>query len=239
MALKGFLKQSTATTITLGKFVDSTDGVTAETALTIAQADVRLSKNDAAFAQVGESTSASHKENGYYSKALNTTDTGTLGLLTVAVQPSGALPVRQDYVILAANVYDSLIGNSDYLQVDTTQISNSNVSTSSAQVGVNVVSSGTAAGVTGYKKNTAVTAFMFYMELTAGGPSTGATVTVQISKDGGAFANVTDGAGVATEVSNGWYQVDLTATEMNADEIALKATATSTNQRNIKIRTQV
>lgn len=45
MAFKGYLKQSTAATIKVGPFLDSTDGDTAETGLTISQADVRLSKN--------------------------------------------------------------------------------------------------------------------------------------------------------------------------------------------------
>jgi hypothetical protein len=106
MAIAGILKQSTAATIVVGPFLDSTDGVTAETALTISQADVRLSKNAAAFAQVGESTSATHMENGYYSKLVNTTDTNTLGRLVVAVAESGALPVRQDYLVVTADEFD-------------------------------------------------------------------------------------------------------------------------------------
>ena len=106
MAIAGILKQSTAATIVLGPFLDDTDGKTPETALTIAQADVRLSKNAAAFAQVGESTSATHMENGYYSKLVNTTDTGTLGILTVAVAEAGALPVRQDYSVVTADEWD-------------------------------------------------------------------------------------------------------------------------------------
>ena len=40
-----FLKQATAATLGLGAFVDATDGNTAETGLTISQADIRLSKN--------------------------------------------------------------------------------------------------------------------------------------------------------------------------------------------------
>jgi hypothetical protein len=108
MAIIGRLKQSTAATVVLGPFVDSTDGVTAETALTISQADVRLSKNAATFAQVNESTSASHMENGYYSKALNTTDTNTLGRLTITVAESGALPIRQEYEIVPAYEFDRL-----------------------------------------------------------------------------------------------------------------------------------
>lgn len=231
MAIAGWLKQSTAATVVLGPFVDATDGVTAETALTISQADVRLSKNAGAFAQVGESTSASHMENGYYSKALNTTDTGTLGLLTIAVNESGALPVRSDWLILPANIYDSFF-STDLLQVDLTQISGAAVSTSTAQLGVNVV--GMTDTAASFKKGVAVAKFPFYMELTAGGPATAKTVTVQVSKDGGAFATVSD---TVTEVSGGWYEVDLSATEMNAETVAIKATATACNQTNIAIQT--
>lgn len=235
MAFAGYLKQSTAATIVLGPFVDATDGDTAETALTISQADVRLSKNAGAFAQVNESTSATHMEAGLYSKLLNTTDTNTLGNLTVAVKETGALRIKQDYAVVPANVYDSLF-STDLLQVDLTQIAGAAVSTSTAQLGVNVVSSGAAAGVTSLKKGVAVTKVPIYLELTAGGPATGKTVTVQISKDGGAFATIAD---TVTEISAGWYEFDLSGTEMNADWIAVKATATTTNQRNFVIRTQV
>lgn len=115
-----WLKQSTAITVALGPFLDETDGKTVESGLTISQADVRLSKNGGAFAQVNESTSASHMENGYYSKDLNTTDTGTLGRLKIHVHESGALPVWLDYMIVPANVWDSLYG-ADLLQVDAVQ----------------------------------------------------------------------------------------------------------------------
>lgn len=238
MAFKGFLKQSTAATIKIGPFKDATDGDTDETGLTISQADVRLSKAGGNMAQKSESTSCTHDEIGVYDCPLDATDTNTAGLLQVDVHESGALAISDTYAVLPTNIYDSFF-SSDKLQVDLTQISGAAVDADTAQLGVKVVTSGAAAGVTGYKKNTAVTAFMFYMELTAGGPATGKTVAVQISKDGGAFANVTDGSGTATEVGSGWYQVDLTNTEMNADEVAIKATETDCNQRNIKIRTQV
>jgi hypothetical protein len=106
MAIAGILKQSTAATVVLGPFFDDTDGKTPETGLTIAQADVRLSKNAGTFAQANESTSATAMEFGYYSKPLNTTDTNTLGRLTVAVTETGALPVRQDYVVVTADEFD-------------------------------------------------------------------------------------------------------------------------------------
>ena len=115
------LKQSTATTIKLGPFIDDTDGKSAETALSIAQADVRLSKNGGDFAQKNSTTSATHDENGYYDISLDATDTGTLGRLRVAVSKSGALPVWQDFQVVTANVYDTLC-STDSLDVNVTAL---------------------------------------------------------------------------------------------------------------------
>lgn len=112
------IKQSTAVTVVLGPFVDSTDGVTAETALTISQADVRLSKNAGTFAQKNETSAATHMENGYYSVPLNTTDTNTLGVLRIAVNETGALPVWLELMVLPANVYDSLVLGTDNLDIE-------------------------------------------------------------------------------------------------------------------------
>lgn len=116
-----WLKQSTAATVKLGPFVDSTDGVTAETGLTIAQSDIRLSKNGGSFAQSHNAAGATHDENGWYGIPLDTTDTGTLGNLTVAVYTSGALPVWKDFMVVPANIWDSLFGGTDNLQVDAVQ----------------------------------------------------------------------------------------------------------------------
>ena len=107
-----WIKQSTSSTIKLGPFLDDTDGKTPETGLTISQADIRLSKNGGAFAQSNNAAGATHNENGYYDVPLNTTDTNTLGTLRVAVSESGALPVWQDYMVVPANVWDSMFGAS-------------------------------------------------------------------------------------------------------------------------------
>lgn len=116
-----FLKQSTAATIKLGPFVDSTDGNTAETGLTLSQADIRLSKNGGNIAQKNESSSCTHDELGVYDCALDATDTNTLGRLQVFVHESGALPVWATFMVVPANVYDSLFG-SDALQVHIVEI---------------------------------------------------------------------------------------------------------------------
>ncbi|MBD3260091.1 MAG: hypothetical protein GF334_00135, partial [Candidatus Altiarchaeales archaeon] len=117
-----YLEQSTSPTITLGPFVDATDGYTPEEALTISQADVRLSKNGAAFAQKNESTSATHDENGWYRIPLNTTDTGTLGRLIVAVYETGARPVHREFMVVPAEVYGGLVDDTDTLPVDVQEI---------------------------------------------------------------------------------------------------------------------
>lgn len=116
-----WLKQSTDATVKLGPFLDDTDGKTAETGLTITQADIRLSKNGGNIAQVTDSNAASHDELGIYDKALDETDTGTLGRLLIAVHESGALPVWKEFMVVPANVWDSMFG-SDKLQVDSTQL---------------------------------------------------------------------------------------------------------------------
>lgn len=119
------LKQSTASTLLLGPFVDETDGKTAETALTISQADVLLWKEGGTtLAQKNEATTCTHRSNGLYTCPVNTTDTNTLGTLVVSVHESGALPIRQDYEVVPANVWDSLCG-ADLLNVDVLEMGGS------------------------------------------------------------------------------------------------------------------
>jgi len=107
-----FLKQSTAYTFRFGPFLDDTDGKTAETGLTISQADVRLSKNGGNFAQKNESSSSSHDEIGYYIVVLDTTDTNTVGELLVAVHESGALPVFKTFQVVETDIYAAIYADS-------------------------------------------------------------------------------------------------------------------------------
>jgi len=119
-----YLKEDTAATVKMGPFVDDSDGKTAETGLTITQADIRLSKNGGDFAQTHNAAGATHDEFGYYDVPLDMTDTNTAGRLTVTISESGALPVVRDFMVINANVFDSLCAAAatDYLQVDTTTI---------------------------------------------------------------------------------------------------------------------
>lgn len=143
-----YLKQSTASQeIPLGYFVDSTDGNTEETGLTINNTDIKLWKSGATALASKNSGGATHISNGIYYTVLDATDTNTLGPLVVFVHVSGALAVRVEAVVLAANIYDSWVAGTDVLDVSLTQISGSAVSTTTAQLGVNVVNAaGTAWG---------------------------------------------------------------------------------------------
>jgi hypothetical protein len=151
------LKQSTATTLLLGPFLDSTDGVTSETALTISQSDVLLWKEGGTtLAQKNESTSCTHRSNGLYTCPVNTTDTATLGALIVSVHESGALPIRQDYLVVPANVWDSYC-STDLLQVDPREMGGS----TSALARMRQLALGS---LTGTSDNTAFTATTTVMD---------------------------------------------------------------------------
>jgi hypothetical protein len=106
------LKQSTAVDVSLGPFLDDTDGKTAETALTITQPDIRLKKNGGAWAQKNAAQTLTHEENGWYEVALDATDTNTLGCLLVAIAESGALPCWREFLVVPAEVYDAIVSGS-------------------------------------------------------------------------------------------------------------------------------
>jgi len=92
------------------------------------------------------------------------------------------------------------------------------------------------AGIT-FKKNTAVTGFMFKMFDSADHvtPKTGLAITATRSIDGGAFGAC---ANAAAEVSAGWYKINLATTDMNGDLIVLKFTAAAADATEIEIKTQ-
>lgn len=116
-----WLKQSTAIDVSMGPFLDSADGSSVESALTITAPDIRLKKNGGAWAQKNAAQTLSHEENGWYEVALDTTDTNTLGNLLIAIHESGALPVWREFQVVPANVWDSFFG-ADKLQVHADEI---------------------------------------------------------------------------------------------------------------------
>ncbi len=86
-------------------------------------------------------------------------------------------------------------------------------------------------------RNTALAAFPFPMVLSSDHitPATGLTVTAVRSIDGAAFAPC---ANAVVEVANGWYRIDLAASDLNGNTVALRFTAAAADARNITIVTQ-
>jgi hypothetical protein len=105
-----FLKQNTAVTLLLGPFVESSDGITVKTDLSIAASDVKLIKFGAsALVAKNSAVAPEHVSNGYYSVHIDTSDTSVAGQFVIVIQKSGALPFEAAFTILTATSYGSMI----------------------------------------------------------------------------------------------------------------------------------
>lgn len=171
-----YLRQSTAASVKFGPFVDDTDGKTAETALTIQKADVRMSKNGGNMAathsdQGASDVGAPHDELGVYDGSFDTTDTNTLGRLRVDIYKSGALAWWREWQIIPADVYDALVAGSIVLPVNTTQVEGVDASD---KIGDSVLSRNVSNVEVGLGEHTLGTIVLFLLESIA----SGSTLTV-------------------------------------------------------------
>lgn len=113
-----------------GPFVDKADGVTLKTdSTTITDIDhattgIFLSKAGAAAAVRHATVTASVADAyGMMKVTLDTTDTGTLGTLDVLFAKAATyLPVHKQFMVLPANIFDSLVSGSDLVDVSVTQL---------------------------------------------------------------------------------------------------------------------
>lgn len=125
-----YLKADTIATVLIGPFVDKGDGVTPEEGVTLAAADsAEIMKHDGTtFVDIaaanGNQCTLTHKEKGMYTLVIPAAVLDTEGRLTVFISDeSVCLPVWKDFMVVNANIYDSLyaVAATDYLQVDLTQ----------------------------------------------------------------------------------------------------------------------
>jgi hypothetical protein len=137
------LKQSTAVTVKTRPFFSSSDAVTAMTALTIAQADVILFKNNGAGAQKNDSTSATHDTGGVYGVPLNTTDTATVGPLQMLISKSSALPMYKEWMVVPAHVYNGLVAGTGNLNVNVDSLGGSTAVVAPWLAAVGTITTGT------------------------------------------------------------------------------------------------
>ena len=101
------IRQTTAVNIPMGPFIDPT-ARTAETGMTITQAETFLSKNGASQVAKSDTNSATELGNGMYSIALDTDDTTTVGTLAVYVNDSQASPMAVECQVIEEAIYDAL-----------------------------------------------------------------------------------------------------------------------------------
>lgn len=126
-----YLKADTNTEVLIGPAVAVGDGFTPVTTLSLSTADeAELIKYGGATPLTVTSISANAmtaitSADGYYTLDLSTSNTDTEGFLTVLINDDSLiLPIRVDFMVVNANVYDSLFAaaTTDYLQVDTIQV---------------------------------------------------------------------------------------------------------------------
>ena len=120
------LKQSASAVIHFGPAVDKVDGVTFQTDLVGTAANqlehvssgILIGKNGGTMAaRSATATASAYDAYGMYKVTLSATDTGTLGRLLVAFgNAADVLPVWKEYMVAPANVYDSLVGGTEYLR---------------------------------------------------------------------------------------------------------------------------
>ena len=144
-----FLPQGVAAVIKFGEFVDKSDGVTLKTdATTITDIDhattgIFLSKNGADAAVRHQNVTASVADDyGMMTVTLDTTDTNTLGTLDVLFAKAATyLPVHKSFMVIPVQVYNSIVGGSDLLDVSAAQFAGQTI---------------TAAGTVAMVSNTAI-----------------------------------------------------------------------------------
>ena len=137
-----FLKQNTATRITVGPFVDKGDFITPEVALTVTNCHLTLIVDtggvptlvlDANATASGGDNDMVHitgDDAGYYDLELTAAQTNYVGRAKLSINDvANHAPVFHEFEILPANTYDSLIAGTDNLVADVKEWNGSNVAT--------------------------------------------------------------------------------------------------------------
>ena len=132
-----FLRQNTAIRITVGPFLDKTDGITPEVALTATNEHLTLMVDDGNVPTLvldanatgsGGSNDMVHVTNddaGFYDLELTAAQLNYVGRAMLSINyVTDHCPVFHELMIIPAQVYDSLILGTDALQVHANEITN-------------------------------------------------------------------------------------------------------------------
>lgn len=129
-----YLRENTATRITIGPFYDVTDGVTPEIALTVTNCLLTFVVDDAGVPTLvlNVAPTASGGANdmvhitsdaaGYYDLELAAANVNYTGRAKLSIHDTDVhLPVFHEFQIISANVYDALFADGDLLDVSVTE----------------------------------------------------------------------------------------------------------------------
>lgn len=132
-----FLRKNTAVRITVGPFLDKTDGVTPEVALTVTNCKLTatvdaddgsgvtlvLDTNPTASGGNNDMVHITNDDAGYYDLELAAANVNYNGRFHLALtDAANHCPVFHEFMILDAVAYDSFVKGSDLLQVDLQQL---------------------------------------------------------------------------------------------------------------------
>lgn len=128
-----FLRTNTATRITCGPFLDKTDGITPESAITVTSEKLTFVVDDAgvptlvldvaptASGGANDMVLITGNDSGYYDLELAAANVNYLGRAVMSLNDVAVhCPVFHEFMILTANAYDSLFGT-DVLDASVTQ----------------------------------------------------------------------------------------------------------------------
>lgn len=203
------------------------------TPVTFSAGDVKIIKDEGSAANT--TNLPTHEGNGVYSLVLDATEMEAARIAVTLID--SATKAWEDHAIFietygnvsAEHLFDLDSANPD---VNVKQISGDATAADNCELFFDGTgyAGGTARLKTDqpFKKNVALSNFPFQMIDSADSktPKTGLTVSGSISKNGGAFAALTNDV---SEISNGFYKVNLTATELNANTVVIRFTASGAN----------
>ncbi len=105
----------------IGTFVSNENGDEELTTLSIANTDILLSKSGSTVFAAKNSGGATHAADGDYCITFDAIDSNTLGEMVLKCHITGALYVRERFIVLPQNVYDWLYGAGN-LDVNSVQL---------------------------------------------------------------------------------------------------------------------
>lgn len=128
-----FLRTNTATRITVGPFLDKSDGITPETALTVTACKLTfmvdnagvptliLDTNPTASAGVNDMVHVTGDDAGFYDLELAAADVNYVGRAMLALTDAAThCPVFHEFMILSAQAFDAMCGTGNFkVDVDT------------------------------------------------------------------------------------------------------------------------